>query len=112
MSIQYKWYVEKLDCIPLVGDLKKVVSNVHWKYAGFDEEQYSGTKYGIIAIGSPNPESFVSFNQLDEQTVINWVSSQFTDNDIQTMQSEIAQEISELKSPSIENEDLPWKNQE
>lgn len=109
MAITYRWTIESLECIPSQDELQDVVYKAYWVYSGSDEEMYSGTKHGLIDLPDPDSDSFIPYDELDEATVVAWVATQFTDEQISAMQTDIELEIASLKSLPTVIKPLPWK---
>jgi len=110
MAIEYRWDIENLECIPSQDGLQDVVCKASWKYSGSDEDMYSATRFGIVDLPSPESDSFIAYDQLDESTVALWVAEQITADRVLEMQTEIEQEIAALRSPPAVTKPLPWRN--
>ena len=46
--INYTWTISAFDCTP-----EKVVTSIHWRYKGVNENNTSHEIYGVIAVGEP-----------------------------------------------------------
>jgi hypothetical protein len=70
MNISYKWSVEKLT----VEQDKKLVTSVEWRCYGVDEA--SGFSAAVDGATSLEPSNtFIPYDQLTEQQVLDWCSS-------------------------------------
>jgi len=63
-----------------------------------------------IKLDIENIKNFVPYDQLDEQTVINWVKTKFAENDIDLEDRNVSviDEIKNPPKPLITTEYLPW----
>ena len=93
--ITYKWSFPAFDC-RVDEKLEKVVTNVHWRYSGTDEDGISADTYGAKSVGEPNPDAFTPYPDLSEEQVIGWMESVI---DMEEMNSNIAKQIELIKNP-------------
>lgn len=93
--ITYKWTISAFDC-KVDENLDKVVTTVHWRYIGIDEDGISSEVYGAQAVGEPNPDAFTPYLYLSEEQVIGWMESVM---DFKTMNKNIADQIELIKNP-------------
>lgn len=103
--INYNWTFPAFDCIIDEDGLQKVVTTVHWRLKGTDEDNISAEIYGAQAVGQPNPEAFTPFTDLSENQVIGWMESEM---DVDTMKANIAAQINLIKNPVTEVLSAPW----
>lgn len=94
--ITYKWTFSAFDCKVDENGLQDVVTTVHWRYSGTDEDGISAGTYGAQAVGEPNPDAFTSYPDLSEEQVIGWMESVI---DMAEMNSNIAKQIELIKNP-------------
>lgn len=93
--ITYKWTFSAFDC-KVDENLDKVVTTVHWRYNGTDEDGISAGTYGAQPVGEPNPDAFTPYPDLSEEQVIGWMESVM---DIEEIQKNIAEQINLIKNP-------------
>lgn len=93
--ITYKWTFSAFDC-KVDENLDKVVTTVHWRYNGTDEDGISAENYGAQPVGEPNPDAFTPYPDLSKEQVIGWMESVM---DIKEMQKNIAEQINLIKNP-------------
>jgi hypothetical protein len=74
-NITYEWQFPALDVNYSVGEMKKVVTTVHWVLVATAEDGYSASVYGSIGVPEPTPEAFVSYEDLTQEEVQAWVES-------------------------------------
>ena len=78
------------------GDLEKVITTVHWRYTGTDENGISADMYGAKSLDAPDPKNFTEFEDLDNETICNWLGL-----DIEAMEENIANQIDLKVNPKI-----------
>lgn len=93
--ITYKWTFSAFDC-RVDEKLDKVVTTVHWRYSGTDEDGISYEIYGAQYVPTPNPEAFTPYPDLSEEQVIGWMEETM---DVESMQKNIAEQIELIKNP-------------
>jgi hypothetical protein len=91
----YKWTFSAFDC-RLDEKLDKVVTTVHWRYNGTDEDGITAETYGAQAVGDPNPEAFTAYPEISEEQVIGWMESVI---DMEAMNANIDSQIELIKNP-------------
>lgn len=93
--ITYKWTFSAFDC-RLDKELDKVVTNVHWRYSGTDEDGISAEIYGAQPVGDPNPDAFTAYPDIAEYQVTAWMEDTM---DVSEMDANIADQIDKIKNP-------------
>lgn len=109
MSNTYTWSVQSLDCLPLLEGQTNVVFNVHYRISGTD-----GTHTATVNATQPLTynanESFIPFDSLTQDKVIEWVKSALGSDGITSVQTDLDNKISYLANPPIVTPPLPWSN--
>lgn len=103
--INYKWNVGPFECTLNQDGLEKIVTAVHWRLRGTDEEEVWAETYGIQPIGEPNPEAFTPFLELSQEQVVGWLETLI---DVDVMKGKINSEITTLKTPATATLPAPW----
>ena len=94
--ITYKWTFSAFDCKVDEEGLHNVVTTVHWRYSGTDNEGVTAELYGAQAVGEPNPDAFTPYPEISEEQVISWMNNVM---DVEAMQGNIANQIELIKNP-------------
>lgn len=94
--ITYKWEFPAFDCSLDKEGMEKVVTTVHWRYKGTDENDVTAEIYGAQAVGEPNPDAFTPYPDISEEQVIEWMESTM---DMGEIQKNIAEQIDLIKNP-------------
>lgn len=106
MDINYSYKINLLEVNPSLNGLNDVITRVHFTYTGTDSiSGHSGSFQGITPIENPNPETFISFNNLTEAEVIEWVK---ISHPLEHMQEQITKQIELLINQTQEYSTMPW----
>jgi hypothetical protein len=100
----YEWTIAALDCAVDLDGLTNVVQTVHWRYRGTNAAGTTAESYGAQAVGTPNPEAFVAYSELDLTTVAGWLEATL---DIAALQAGLAAQIDQLENPTHVTLPLP-----
>ena len=105
--ITYKWNLPAFDCRVDEKGMKDVVTTVHWRYDGTDEDGISAGMYGTQSVGEPNPEAFIPYPDLKEDEVIGWMEETM---DVKALQLNIAEQIELIINPVYVTLPPPFNN--
>jgi len=77
MTNLYNWKIHEMATMPTENNLTKVVKSCVWVASALliDNDKIFAEMSGEIEFTNPNPSNFVQYNNLTEQTVLNWVYS-------------------------------------
>jgi hypothetical protein len=102
----YTWTFPAFDCRVNENGLQKVVTTVHWRYRGTNEDGITAETYGAQSIGEPNPDAFTPYPEISEEQVIGWMEANL---DMDAIQENITSQITLLKNPVAETLSAPWQ---
>ena len=105
--INYTWTFPAFDCIIDEDGLEKVVTTVHWRYKGTNQDGIEAEIYGAQTVGQPNPDAFTPYPQISKEQVIGWMEETM---DVTAMQENLANQINLIKNPVTETLSAPWGN--
>ena len=103
--INYTWTFSAFDCKVNEDGLQKVVTTVHWRYRGTDQDGITAESYGAQMVGEPNPEAFTPYPDLSKEQVIGWMEQTL---DVEALQQNLATQINLIKNPVTETLPAPW----
>jgi hypothetical protein len=89
--------------------MQDVVTTVHWRYNGTTEDGISAEIYGAQAVGTPTPDAFTPYPELNEEQVIGWMEETM---DVPAMQLNIAEQIELIINPVMVTLPPPFANTE
>lgn len=104
--ITYKWTFSAFEC-KVDEKLDKIVTMVHWRYKGTDEDGVESEVYGAQPVGEPNPDAFTPYPEISEEQVIKWMESVI---DMEAMNENIANQIDLIKNPVQVTLPPPFEN--
>ena len=109
MSITYKWAIDYMDTKQNVNDLPYVVVSCRWSVvASSDEGEERAPTHGFVDFGTPDPASFIAYDNLSEETVLNWVYASGVDKE--AVEQELADKLAGLRSRPATVMANPWTN--
>jgi hypothetical protein len=100
----YKFHINAVDVHTQVGDLEKVVYNVHWSYIGEDENGNTASMIGVQSVDEPNADNFTAFESLVQSDIIGWIEPLM---EIADMQANLDAQIAEKVAPSKQTLQVP-----
>jgi hypothetical protein len=109
--MNYKWVITALTT-QTVGDLQYVVTNV--KFNLFGDNSGLSTRYvGNISLPTPDPATFIPFDQLTREVALGWVESIVTGDTAgwQTINDTLNTQITEAEAALTQFKALPWNKQ-
>jgi hypothetical protein len=107
--ITYKWIFSAFDCRVDEDGMQDVVTTVHWRYNGTNEDGISAEIYGAQSVGTPTPDAFTPYPDLSEEQVIGWMEETL---DVEAMQLNLATQIELIINPVIITLPPPFANTE
>lgn len=106
------WQVTNLDCRVQEDNLSDVVYCVHWRVSKTEvdgDKTYSASVYSTCSVPGPNPASFVPYDQLTQEEVLNWIWANGVDK--AATEAAVQQQIELQKHPVVVSPPLPWTAQ-
>lgn len=97
MANTYTFKINAVDAHTQVGDLEKVVYNVHWSYIAEDANENNASIIGTQTVDEPNADSFTAFDDLVQADIIAWIEPLL---DVAEMQSNLDAQIAEKVTPT------------
>jgi hypothetical protein len=107
--INYKWIFSAFDCRVDEEGMQDVVTTVHWRYNGTNENGIAAEVYGAQSVGTPTPDAFTPYPGLSEAQVIGWMEDTM---DVPAMQLNIAEQIELIEHPVNITLPPPFEQQE
>ena len=94
--ITYKWIFSAFDCKVSEDGMQNVITTVHWRYRGTDENGVTAEIYGAQGVGSPIPDAFTPYPEVSEEQVIGWMESLM---DVESMNESVSNQIEAIINP-------------
>jgi hypothetical protein len=102
-NITYK--INRLEIIPSYNQFVNVVKTIHYS-AVITDSGYSAELIDTVNLGEPISFQFIAYDNLAENTVIDWVKSKV---DTQKIENILKQKLAYIKNPTV-LKDPPWNN--
>jgi hypothetical protein len=111
--MSHTWKVAALDYAVSQDGLSNVVTTVHWTCSKEDENGNSGSAYGTHSLPAPDPNNFTAWDNLDEFTVLSWMTADMVakadegENPALAVEASIDAQIAEKAAPTT-GTGVPW----
>ena len=111
--MSHTWKVTALDYAVSQDGLSNVVTTVHWTCSKEDENGNSGSAYGSHGLPAPDPSNFVEWDNLDEFTVLSWMTADMTstadegEDPVAAVEASVDAQIAEQANPT-NGTGVPW----
>ena len=111
--MSFTWKVAALDYAVSQDGLSNVVTTVHWTCSKEDENGNSGSAYGTHSLPEPDPSNFVEWDNLDEFTVLSWMTADMVakadegENPAMAIEASVDAQIAEKATPT-NGTGVPW----
>jgi hypothetical protein len=108
METNFQWIISQLNCAVELEGLPNVINVIHWRYNATKVEgdkTYFAETYGASNVSQPNPQTFIPYEDVTEQEIINWLEQILP---IQAMQSSLEANIALQINPVEVTLPLPW----
>jgi len=107
MANVYVWVIEAMDCKPQEDGQTDVVITVHWRLNGTDG-QYSGTVYSTVGLTYTAGSPFTPYADLTQDQVIGWVQDALGQDQVISLEANVAAQIEAQINPPVVTPPLPW----
>ena len=108
------WNIAALDATKTVGSLSDVVTMVHWTASdsetvgsGDSAVVHSGSAYGSVGLAEADSGSFIAYKDMTKANAIAWAKAALGTDQVTAIETRIAAQIAESKSPTVTS-GVPW----
>jgi hypothetical protein len=106
MNINYTYEINDLKIEPSLNGFNKVITGVAYSYIGTNEDGVKSAYPGTIQLQGPNDSNFIDLENLNQDTIINWIESSGNFDEIKLLiESKIAEQVERIGKDNS----LPWK---
>jgi len=106
--IEHKWQILSLYTIPHKDGLNDVVKSVNWRFQA-KEDIYYGDIYDTTELNNPSTETFIKYDALTEETVVQWVKNNSNYAELVARAESL---LEENKNPTLIEKDPPFTIEE
>ena len=108
MSIDVNWKINSLNRMKEDGYVFEVFYGCVWEKAIPDENDPTNNCYGQYNhMQLEKPETLIPYTDLTQDTVIGWVKDKLGEEEVQRIEAEVKQAVSEILEPTKES-GTPW----
>lgn len=109
MAVTYTWQIKSLKKTN-GASLSDVIVGTNWECKGTDENGHTGVFNGAtpFELSSVDSENFVSYENLTEEIVLDWIKGVVVGTYWDHVQMQIIRQIDLKKNPVVEVSNLPW----
>lgn len=110
MATTYTWTISVLNCYPKQDGLIDVVFSANWTCYGVEtlnDKQYASYNFGTCNVTLNPDEPYISYDQLTEEQVLNWIWTSGVDKDL--TEAEVYAKIQAIINPTVVTPPLPWQ---
>lgn len=104
--ITYTWKINELTVMPTISGLQDVVKAVRYTVVAMEDGLSTSITLSVELNSVSDPNTFISYKDLSENTVIGWVQSM---TDMVQLEARAQIELGVLRDPAPVNKPLPWK---
>jgi|694.fasta_scaffold70233_2 hypothetical protein len=107
MANTYTWVIEAMDCVPQEDGQTDVVIAVHWRLNGTDGTN-TATVYGTVGLTYTPRSPFTPYTNLTQDQVIAWTQDALGDEQVASLEANVAAQLANLVNPPVVSPPLPW----
>ena len=100
-----EWNVFELERKPTDGSLSNVCTKAHWVV--MDEDNKTSYRFGETTFNAPDSDSFIAFDSLTYDTVLNWVKTLLGTSEVNSIESGLATTTTSQKDGTV-IPGVPW----
>ena len=104
------FYINQMDSLPVDGDLKNFVINVHWNRLAketINDKEYFASVYGSQSFSKDDVTNFIPYEDLTYEIVCGWLDSSL---DTEALDLNLDAQIENQVNPPIVILPLPFTN--
>lgn len=111
MNIKISWNAIEMRVRPQLATIQSVVTDVTWTCTAVDVDlpEYNHVSRGETLMGLPDGTNFVSYDLLDEPTIISWVHSTIGADKVKAIETEAKVRCLDMRYPSTQIVTPSWK---
>jgi hypothetical protein len=107
--INYIWKIARVE-VKAESGMENIIQTVYWHKMGVDIDGDIGDFFGNTILPTPSTGSFINFNQLTEEQVVEWVIQSIDVDYHNRVNKYIERSIKKKKNriKEIPDTELPW----
>ena len=101
----FTWIISQLECIPQVGNLQKVITNIHYR-AVKTASGFTVDHYNMLEVPAPHEASFTPYEDVTQAIVEGWLEAAL---DCEEIEAILDGKIDAYVNPPKVAYPLPWE---
>ena len=97
----YTWNNKTVDTYPSLEGETSVIFNVHWRLAGTDDSDNTGSVYGTQSLETSDLSNFTAFADITEQDINEWTEAALGEEKVAELKANIDAQIEEQINPTV-----------
>tara|TARA_R110002153_G_scaffold194635_1_gene348026 strand:+ start:566 stop:886 length:321 start_codon:yes stop_codon:yes gene_type:complete len=97
----YTWNNKTVDTFPSLEGETDVIFNVHWRLAGTNDNDNTGSVYGTQSLETSDLSDFTAFANITEQDINGWVETALGEEKVAELKANIDAQIEEQINPTV-----------
>ena len=97
----YTWNNKTVDTYPSLEGETSVIFNVHWRLAGTDDNDNTGSVYGTQSLETSDLSNFTAFADITEQDINEWTEAALGEEKVAELKANIDAQIEEQINPTV-----------
>lgn len=97
----YTWNNKTVDTYPSLEGETSVIFNVHWRLAGTDDSDNTGSVYGTQSIETSDLSDFTAFADITEEQINEWTEAALGEEKVAELKANIDALIEQQINPTV-----------
>ena len=97
----YTWNNKTVDTYPSLEGETSVIFNVHWRLAGTDDNDNTGSVYGTQSLETSDLSNFTTFADITEEQINEWTEAALGEEKVAELKANIDALIEEQINPTV-----------
>jgi hypothetical protein len=107
MADTYTWHIAQLERKLSDG----AVYTAHWTVTATREvtggDDLTAGSYGSVGFGDPDPKSFIEYDELTKEEVVQWVKDALGEEQVETIEDGLSAQLDKVENPT-DASGIPW----
>ena len=99
--MNYTWNNKTVDTFPSLEGETDVIFNVHWRLAGTDDNDNTGSVYGTQSLETSDLSNFTTFADITEEQINEWTEAALGEEKVAELKANIDALIEEQINPTV-----------
>ena len=97
----YTWNNKTVDTYPSLEGETSVIFNVHWRLAGTNDSDNTGSVYGTQSLETSDLSNFTAFADITEEQINGWTEAALGAEKVAELKANIDAQIEQQINPTV-----------